>query len=123
MPDFVRPNSGLNGSRIRSEVSKVARKYRNLQSIWGFGSFFLRGRFSDIDILVVFSGKLTELTEALEIKRKLQSLMPEWRVPVYVLVLTPREFSTKPLRNMDTLKLLYRRSGRRGPFFPRSRTP
>lgn len=108
MARFLRPGTGNRRKRLAVVARKVAGVFRPIGSIWGFGSAFQHGRFSDIDLLVVTSLRRRSLvSDAMHIRRLLDGAVPKWGVPLHILVLTDREASVCPLRDMRLLEQLF----------------
>jgi hypothetical protein len=111
MPKSLKLTIGNRQIRLAYAANKVGSAFRCIQSIWGFGSAFCHGPFSDIDLLIVVSSRSSSLAkDAMHAKRLLDAKAPGWRIPIDMLVLTDREMHERPLRDMDQLKPLFARN-------------
>lgn len=96
--------SGLIIRRIRTEIRCTLEGCDRIHSIWGFGSFFRREEFSDIDVLVVVSSSGEQLlSDSKTIRANLLAIERRIGIPIDPLVLTATEFQSRPLRDMDQL--------------------
>lgn len=108
MPKFLKPTTGYRQVRLAKAARKAGSAFRRIQSVWGFGSAFRNGSFSDIDLLVVLlSGPSSLARDARHAKYILNVKVPRWHVPIDILVVTDREKRECPLRDMDQLELLF----------------
>lgn len=82
---------------------------RHLDAVFGFGSFFRGEPFRDIDVLAVTSHENTEtLRTYYLVSDALGPISVRAGCPVHLMVLTPDEFSARPLRDMDELQPLWK---------------
>lgn len=96
--------SGPTIRRIRTEIRSTLESYDRILSIWGFGSFFREEEFHDIDILVVVTALGEQLlSDSMAIRADLLSIERRVGIPIDALILTPTEFKSRPLRDMDEL--------------------
>lgn len=73
-------------------------------SVFGFGSYFRKEVFSDIDLLFVVT---VETSKLLQVKNMIEAcclqIQKDWGVPIDPLVITSREYREQPLRDFDQL--------------------
>ena len=111
MQGYIRPDTKNRIRRLKFAIEKTAVKCPAVVGVWGFGSFFRYGRFSDIDLVLVISTKKTELqTQANYAKKIFKHILESWGIRFDIIVLTSAEFRESPLYEMDSLNALYRRN-------------
>lgn len=111
MPHFSKQDIGLRQRRVESQVRKVGIRNRSIISIWGFGSYFRSGPFRDLDLLICMRhSKVDNVATSAAIKKTVKDSFARFSVPVDVLVLTPSEVLERPLVDMHTLNLLFKRN-------------
>lgn len=91
---------------ILLEVSKVD----SLVALYGMGSFFRGGAHRDVDLIAVVDCPHDKLLRVADIVRRTCGAV-DWgtRRPVHTTILTPSEFAQRPLRDFDSLVLLFSR--------------
>lgn len=106
-------NFGPTIARIRTGIQSTVEAIPSVMSVWGFGSFFRNEAFNDVDILMVLlCPKELLVGHSKDVKGKLANLEGEIGVEFDVLILTPEEFESQPLRDMDQLVCIYQRPER-----------
>lgn len=91
-------------ARIRASIASRLQPFSTISSAWGFGSFFRREPHQDVDILVVVAVPHDQLLDTTrEIRAALLEVERMIGIPIDPLILTEREFESRPLRNMDDL--------------------
>lgn len=103
-------SSGPTLAGIKREIQSIVETIPPVLSVWGFGSFFRSEPFNDVDIVMVLHCSRELLVGLVkDVKRKLAKLEDEIGVKFDVLILTPDEFESRPLRDMDQLAHIYQR--------------
>jgi hypothetical protein len=91
------------------EIRSIASENRNLAAVYGFGSFFRRTAYRDIDILAVaIMGCRNHLRAYYDFQRGAAHIGHKLSVSIDITFLTAREYQERPLLEMDTLIELYR---------------
>jgi|SRR5579871_2971512 len=95
---------GLTIDEIKKEIRSTTTKWPDVRAAFGFGSFFRDEPFNDIDVLLVLQqGCQSRLTTFYELKAAFDNFDKKYGVHFDITVLTEREFSERPLRDMDSL--------------------
>jgi predicted nucleotidyltransferase len=86
------------------EIRSTTTRWPDVCAAFGFGSFFRSEPFDDIDVLIVLRQECQlRLVTYYELKTAFDNLGRNYGVRFDVTVLTEREFSERPLRDMDSL--------------------
>lgn len=89
-------------------VQSIISVEKELEALYGFGSFFRGESFNDIDLLAVASlGNSNTLLTFYKVSSALEPIGVKAQAPVHVTLLTFSEYLSRPLRNMNELKLLW----------------
>ena len=105
--------SGTIIRETKTAIQSTVKDFLAVEAVWGFGSFFRCEAYNDVDVLIVLSvphEELTELTSAL--RSAFMIAERDLALQFDLLFLTPEEFSSRPLRDMDQLVLLYQGAAR-----------
>lgn len=82
-----------------------------VEAVWGFGSYFRGEAYDDVDVLIVLRCSHEELTgQTRSLRSAFLIAERELKLQFDLLFLTPEEFSSRPLRDMDQLVPLYQSS-------------
>lgn len=82
---------------------------RDVEAVYGFGSFFRNEMFNDIDLLVVTTAECPDcLATYYAIRQRLLALAAHQGFKLHLVFLTAKEFEERPLREMDQLVALWR---------------
>jgi predicted nucleotidyltransferase len=100
--------SGTTIKRIKTVIQSTVESAPAVETAWGFGSFFRGTAFNDVDVLIVLKCAPEELADQVRLLRS-AFLIAERKLKLQfdLLFLTPEEFSSRPLHDMDQLVLLY----------------
>lgn len=102
-------NTGPIANEIRTAIRSITSIERHLDAVFGFGSCFRGGPFRDIDVLAVTSQENAEtLRTYYLVADALSSVSVRAGCPVHLTMLTPDEFTARPLRDMNELQPLWR---------------
>ena len=89
---------------IRKEIQNIITRLPDVDSAFGFGSFFRSEPYNDIDLLFVLkSNCASNLLVFYDLQRIVLILEDCYQVRIDFTVLTQREFGEGPLRDMDSL--------------------
>jgi predicted nucleotidyltransferase len=103
MERFGRQTIGPTIDGIKMEIRSIITKWPDVYA-FGFGSFFRGEPFDDIDVLLVLQqGCQSRLNTYYELKTAFDNWGKDHGVHFDLIVLTEREFSERPLRDMDSL--------------------
>ena len=100
--------SGTTIRKTKTVIQSTVEGFPAVVSAWGFGSFFRGEAYDDVDVLIVLRAPregLTELTSLLTSAFLIAE--HDLKLKFELLFLTPEEFSSRPLRDMDQLAFLY----------------
>ena len=99
--------SGRITRKIRMEIRSIIDECASIEEVWGFGSYFRGGCFNDVDILVIIDCERDRLMAMVRhLRERFLELGRELGLKLGLLILTPKEFAERPLRDMDQLILL-----------------
>ncbi len=99
--------SGTITRKIKTAIQSTVEGFSAVESVWGFGSFFRGDVYNDVDVLIVLSAPREELTELTSALRSAFIIVErDFNLKFDLLFLTPEEFSSRPLRDMDQLVLI-----------------
>lgn len=102
--------SGTTIRKIKTAIQSTAEGVLAVESAWGFGSFFRGEAYDDVDILIVLRCSTEELSGLVRsLRSDFLTAEREMKLQFDLLFLTPEEFSSRPLRDMDQLIPLYQR--------------
>jgi predicted nucleotidyltransferase len=103
-------NSGPTLAGIKKGIQSIVEKIPPVLSVWGFGSFYRNEPFNDVDIVMVLHCSRELLLGLVkDVKGNLAKLEDQIGVKFDVLIMTPDEFESRPLRDMDQLAHIYQR--------------
>ena len=92
---------------MKRAIRNITFALPTIEGAYGFGSYFRSEVFSDVDVLIVLGGHSTErLRTFAHLREKFAELELELGVSFDLTILTPREFSERPLREMNSLVAL-----------------
>lgn len=101
-------STGRIANEIRTAIRATIFIEEQLDAVFGFGSFFRGEPFREIDVLAVTSHANTELLPTYYLLMSaLEPISARAGCPVHLVMFTPDEFGTKPLRDMHALQLLW----------------
>jgi predicted nucleotidyltransferase len=107
---FGATNIGPIASAIRTAIRSITSVEKELEAVYGFGSFFKGKRFNDIDLLAVaVSDNSMPLSTFYKLSSALKSVEVLAKAPVHITLLTSAEYLSRPLRDMNELKPLWRK--------------
>src|SRR5947209_3707136 len=102
-------STGRISSAIRMAILSITSVDTELEAVYGFGSSFRGELFNDIDLLAVAAPSNTEtLVTYYKVAEALQGVAAEFGCPCHLTMLTLAEYASRPLRNMDELRCLWR---------------
>ncbi|MBA2651286.1 MAG: hypothetical protein H0U73_03310 [Tatlockia sp.] len=79
-----------------------------INTIYGFGSFFRNHTYNDIDLLIVANKNCFELLKLYrDTEMKIKMIFLEFNSKLDITFLTINEFEDRPLIHMDSLVMLY----------------
>ena len=89
---------------IKKEIRSTITGWPDICAAYGFGSFFRSEPFNDIDVLLVVQPVgPSSLRTYYNLKTAFDGLSERFGIQFDITVLTEREFSERPLRDMDSL--------------------
>jgi predicted nucleotidyltransferase len=95
-------------AEMRMAIQSLPIGQLGVKRIYGFGSFFRSGEFSDVDLVViVWPVVATSVGSYYLLKNEFERVGRDLCVPIDLTVLTEEEFETRPLRDMHELILLH----------------
>jgi len=101
-------NTGITKSQIKAQLRDLMRGLKNVDALYGFGSFFRASEYNDIDLVVVISCcRHEQLRIYEEIKKACGPISKRIGVWFDITPLTPSEFAEEPLREMKSLVPIY----------------
>ena len=101
---------GITIKKIETEIQHIFLNKMDVTGVYGFGSFFRKEPFNDIDILIVTSAKIEELISTYDFcDSKLSFLGRLMNYKFHMLMLTKEEYNSKPLLESDHLTILFER--------------
>lgn len=101
-------NTGITKSQIEAQLRDLMRGLKNVDALYGFGSFFWASEYNDIDLVVVISCcRHEQLRIYEEIKKACGPLSKRIGLRFDITPLTPSEFAERPLREMKILVPIY----------------
>jgi hypothetical protein len=96
--------TGLTIEKMGMEIRSIIIELPDVDAAFGFGSFFRNQPFHDVDVLVVLKpGCCSNLRVYYELQGCFRELGLRFEVCIDFTVLTSREFSERPLIDMDSL--------------------
>lgn len=99
---------GLTIEKIRTEIQLITSSRRDLEAVFGFGSFFRAEQYNDIDLLAVAVPQCESgLQTYYEVNTALINVGIRLRVRFDITFLTYNEFLEGPLLEMHSLTPLY----------------
>ena len=105
---FGKMNTGHITNEIRTAIRSIISIEKHLDAVFGFGSFFRGEPFRDIDVLAVTSSGNTELLRTYYlIIATLSPIAAQLGRPIHLIMFTPDEFNSWPLRDMRQLQTLW----------------
>jgi hypothetical protein len=101
-------NTGITKSQIEAQLRDLMRGLKNVDALYGFGSFFRSAEYNDIDLVVVISCSRHEQVRIYEeIIDACGPLSKRIGLRFDITPLTPSEFAEEPLREMKSLVPIY----------------
>ncbi len=92
---------------MKTEILSLPIRQLRVKVIYGFGSFFRREAFNDIDLAVVLSeSDYYELESYYALRMEIDNLGARLGVAFDLSIFTEEEFGTQPLRDMSQLVFL-----------------
>jgi predicted nucleotidyltransferase len=92
---------------MMTEIRPIFTDRPEVFAIYGFGSFFRGESYRDIDLLVVLECEHQQVLDVFSaIRTEFILLGTRLKVQFDLTVLTKEEFAGKPLRDMDSLKVI-----------------
>ena len=99
--------TGIIVGEMKREIQYILQELPEVQGAYGFGSFFRDQPFNDIDLLFVLDCHEEAILSASKgIRLRLRSASIRLCITFHPLILTAREFSEDPLRDMHELRSL-----------------
>lgn len=90
------------------EIQAIFTEQPDIYGVYGFGSFFRREKYKDIDLLLVATERCKSALEVFyQTKKVLDSLSSKLGVEIDITFLTYAEYLGKPLMESDNLTILY----------------
>lgn len=101
-------NTGITKSQIEAQLRDLMRDLKNVDALYGFGSFFRSTEYNDIDLVVVISCSRHEQVRTYEeITEACAPFSRRIGVRFDITPLTRSEFAEEPLREMKSLVPIY----------------
>lgn len=86
------------------EIRSILQEHPEIEEVYGFGSFFRKKPFNDIDLLFVFCcDEASLLVACKEIRTLISDASRKLDITLHLLMLTERELNEAPLRDMHEL--------------------
>ena len=104
-------NTGITKSQIEAQLRELMRGLKDVDALYGFGSFFRASEYNDIDLVVVISCcRHEQLRIYEEIIKICGPLAKRIGLRFDITPLTQSEFAEEPLREMKSLIPIYIKS-------------